>query len=105
MFSTEEPRKHFREVHGKSMAYVEMGAGAPVVFLHGNPASSYIWRNIMPHVAHQARGIAPDLIGMGDSAKLEGSDPNRYGFLAHRRFSLRQGRAFILSRQHLFSKA
>jgi haloalkane dehalogenase len=86
MFSAEEPRKQFREVSGKTMAYVEMGVGAPVVFLHGNPASSYIWRNIMPHVAPQGRCIAPDLIGMGDSAKLEGTDPNRYGFLEHRRF-------------------
>jgi haloalkane dehalogenase len=86
MFPTEELSKQFCEVFGKKMAYSELGSGSPVVFLHGNPASSYIWRNIMPHVAPQARCIAPDLIGMGDSAKLEGADPDRYGFLEHRRF-------------------
>jgi len=73
-------------VHDKKMAYVELGSGPPVVFLHGNPTSSYLWRNIMPIVAPQARCIAPDLIGMGDSQKLEGEDPARYGFLQHRRF-------------------
>jgi haloalkane dehalogenase len=86
MFSSEEPLKQFCKVHGRAMAYSELGSGAPVVFLHGNPASSYIWRNIMPHVAPQARCIAPDLIGMGDSDKLAGTDPHRYGFLQHRRF-------------------
>ncbi|MEH2480129.1 haloalkane dehalogenase [Nitrobacteraceae bacterium AZCC 2146] len=86
MLSIEEPVKLFCEVLGKKMAYSELGSGLPVVFLHGNPASSYIWRNIMPHVAPQARCIAPDLIGMGDSEKLEGTDPDRYGFLQHRRF-------------------
>src|SRR5260221_11738408 len=68
------------------MACSEVGSGPLVVFLQGNPASSYIWRNIMPHAAPQARCIAPDLIGMGDSEKLEGTDPDRYGFLQHRRF-------------------
>jgi haloalkane dehalogenase len=86
LFPVEEPAKQFREVLGKKMAYSELGNGPPVVFLHGNPASSYIWRNIMPHAAPQARCIAPDLIGMGDSEKLEGTDPDRYGFLQHRRF-------------------
>jgi haloalkane dehalogenase len=86
MFSTEELPRQFCEVFGKKMAYSELGSGPPVVFLHGNPASSYIWRNIMPHVAAQARCVAPDLIGMGDSEKLEGTNPDRYGFLEHRRF-------------------
>jgi haloalkane dehalogenase len=86
MLSTEELPKKFCDVHGKRMAYVELGSGSPVVFLHGNPASSYIWRNIMPEVAKGARCIAPDLIGMGDSEKLGGDDPARYGFLAHRRY-------------------
>ena len=86
MFSTKELPKKFCDVHGKRMAYVELGSGAPVVFLHGNPTSSYIWRNIMPMVAQGARCIAPDLIGMGDSEKLEGTDPARYGFLQHRRY-------------------
>jgi haloalkane dehalogenase len=70
MFSTKELPKKFCDVHGKRMAYVELGSGSPVVFLHGNPTSSYIWRNIMPMVARGARCIAPDLIGMGDSEKL-----------------------------------
>jgi haloalkane dehalogenase len=86
VFSIEEPIKQYCEVLGKKMAYSEFGDGTPVVFLHGNPASSYIWRNIMPHVGSQARCIAPDLIGMGDSEKLEGIDPDRYGFPEHRRF-------------------
>jgi haloalkane dehalogenase len=68
------------------MAYSELGSGPPVVFLHGNPAASYIWRNIMPHVASHALCIAPDLIVMGDSDKLEGTDPDRYSFMEHRRF-------------------
>ncbi len=57
-----------------------------MVFLHGNPTSSYLWRNIMPHVAAQGRCIAPDLIGMGDSDKIEGSDPDRYAYTVHRKF-------------------
>ncbi|MBX9399637.1 alpha/beta fold hydrolase, partial [Streptomyces sp. TRM72054] len=52
------------------MAYVDEGEGDPIVFLHGNPTSSYIWRNVIPHVVDQGRCIAPDLIGMGDSDKL-----------------------------------
>jgi haloalkane dehalogenase len=86
MFPTEELPKQFCEVFGKQMAYSELGSGPPVVFLHGNPASSYLWRNVMPHVAPLARCVAPDLIGMGDSEKLPGIDPDRYGFLEHRRF-------------------
>jgi haloalkane dehalogenase len=86
MFPIEEPAKQFREVFGRKMAWSELGSGPPVVFLHGNPVSSYIWRNIMPHVAPHARCIAPDLIGMGDSEKLEGTDPDRYDFSQHRRF-------------------
>ncbi len=54
---------------GSEMAYVDTGSGRPVVFLHGNPTSSYLWRNILPHAADSHRIIAPDLIGMGDSAK------------------------------------
>jgi haloalkane dehalogenase len=86
MFSSKELPKKFCDVHGKRMAYVELGSGPLVVFLHGNPTSSYVWRNIMPTVAQGARCIAPDLIGMGDSEKLGGSDPLRYGFLQHRRY-------------------
>jgi len=86
MLSTEEQPKKFVEIQGKKMAYVEVGSGPPVVFLHGNPTSSYLWRNILPVVAPHARCVAPDLIGMGDSEKLEGADPARYGFLEHRRY-------------------
>ena len=53
-------------VDGSRMAYVEMGQGRPIVFQHGNPTSSYLWRNIMPHLADQGRCIALDLIGMGE---------------------------------------
>ncbi|MED5262347.1 MAG: alpha/beta fold hydrolase, partial [Myxococcota bacterium] len=53
-----------------TMAYVEVGAGDPILFLHGNPTSSYLWRNIIPHAETLGRCIAPDLIGMGDSEKL-----------------------------------
>ncbi len=76
-------KKH-TQVAGKQMAYVEMGSGDPIVFLHGNPTSSYLWRNIMPHLTAQGRCIAPDLIGMGDSEKLEPSGPDRYRFVEHR---------------------
>lgn len=66
------------------MAYYEVGAGDPIVFLHGNPTSSYLWRNIIPHVQHLGRCIAPDLIGMGDSDPLPDSGPGKYTFLTHR---------------------
>ncbi len=74
------------EVLGKKMAYVEMGAGEPVVFLHGNPTSSYLWRNIMSRVVDLGRCIAIDLIGMGDSDKLDDSGPDRYTFAEHSRY-------------------
>ncbi|MFL5850762.1 MAG: haloalkane dehalogenase [Solirubrobacteraceae bacterium] len=57
------------DVHGSRMYYVEEGEGSPVLFLHGNPTSSYLWRNVIPHVSGGARCIAPDLIGMGKSDK------------------------------------
>ncbi|MDX1540533.1 MAG: haloalkane dehalogenase [Geminicoccaceae bacterium] len=74
------------EVLGSRMAYVEDGEGEPIVFLHGNPTSSFLWRNVIPHVRHLGRCIAPDLIGMGDSDKLEPSGPERYRFVEHRRY-------------------
>ena len=74
------------EVLGKQMAYAEMGSGDPIVFLHGNPTSSYLWRNIMPSVAGFGRCLAPDLIGMGDSDKLDDSGPERYTFAEHARY-------------------
>lgn len=71
-------------VKGKSMSYVDEGEGDPIVFLHGNPTSSYLWRNVMPHLMGRGRLIAPDLIGMGDSDKLDDSGPERYDFFEHR---------------------
>ena len=62
------------------------GTGRAIVFLHGNPTSSFLWRNVMAQVSDCGRCIAPDLIGMGDSEKLEGGDENRYDFETHRRF-------------------
>ncbi len=73
-------------VAGLDMAYVEIGTGDPIVFLHGNPTSSYLWRNVMPHLEGLGRLIAPDLIGMGGSAKLPDSGPGRYRFAEHRRY-------------------
>lgn len=73
-------------VDGKAMAYHEVGEGDPVVFLHGNPTSSYLWRNVIPHVADRARCIAPDLIGQGDSDKLDDTGPGSYRFVEHRRY-------------------
>ncbi len=63
------PEKNYMTVLGQKIAYVDEGEGRPVVFLHGNPTSSYLWRNIIPHVSDTHRAIAPDLIGMGDSDK------------------------------------
>ena len=66
--STEFPfESKFVEVHGSNMHYVDVGEGDPILFLHGNPASSYVWRNIIPYLSDQGRCIAPDLIGMGKS--------------------------------------
>lgn len=71
-------------VLGSEMAYVDEGEGDPIVFLHGNPTSSYLWRNVIPHLEGLGRCIAPDLIGMGDSAKLPDSGPHSYTFVQHR---------------------
>lgn len=81
----EHPKKTV-EVLGRKMAYVEMGSGDPIVFQHGNPTSSYLWRNIMPQLAEHGRCIAVDLIGMGDSDKLEDSGPSRYTFAEHQQY-------------------
>ena len=77
--------KQFVEALGTRMAYVEVGTGDPIVFLHGNPTSSYLWRNVIPHVEALGRCIAPDLIGMGDSAALDDPGPGSYRFEDHRR--------------------
>jgi haloalkane dehalogenase len=68
------------------MAYVEVGSGDPIVLLHGNPTSSYLWRNVIPYLQDLGRCIAPDLIGMGDSDKLPSSRPGAYTFVEHRRY-------------------
>ena len=78
--------KQYKTVDGKRMAYHDAGTGRPVVFLHGNPTSSYLWRNIVPHVAGGARCIVPDLIGQGDSDKLDNPGPDSYTFVEHRHF-------------------
>ncbi|MGF1467984.1 MAG: haloalkane dehalogenase [Sandaracinaceae bacterium] len=78
-------KKH-ATVQGRRMAYVDVGEGDPIVFLHGNPTSSYLWRNVMPHLEGLGRLIAPDLIGMGDSDKLPDSGPDRYTFVEHRAY-------------------
>jgi haloalkane dehalogenase len=84
--AAERYEKKRATVKGRSMAYVEAGTGDPIVFLHGNPTSSYLWRNVMPHLEGQGRLIAPDLIGMGDSDKLETSGPGSYRFVEHRAY-------------------
>jgi haloalkane dehalogenase len=75
------PRKRL-EIIRTSVSYVDTGAGDPVVFLHGNPTSSYLWRNVIPHVAPLARCVAPDLVGMGASGK---SSTGTYRFVDHAR--------------------
>ena len=82
-----ETRKKFVPVAGKRVAYVESGGGERVfLFLHGNPTSSHLWRNVMPEVADLGRSIAPDLIGMGDSEKLDDPGPETYRFATHAEF-------------------
>jgi haloalkane dehalogenase len=84
--SQEPLEKQYKTVLGRQMAYHEVGTGDPVVFLHGNPTSSYLWRNVVPHVSPLARCIVPDLIGQGDSSKLDESGPDSYTFAEHRGF-------------------
>ena len=68
------------------MAFLDVGRGDPIVFLHGNPTSSYLWRNIIPHVEDRGRCLAPDLIGMGSSDKLQHSGSDSYQFVEHREY-------------------
>lgn len=77
-------RKRYASIRGRRMAYYETGRGDPIVFLHGNPTSSYLWRNVIPHVEHLGRCIAPDMIGMGDSEPLPDSGPDVYKFATQR---------------------
>jgi haloalkane dehalogenase len=73
-------------VRGTTMAYLQEGAGRPIVLLHGNPTSSYLWRNVMPRLRGHGRVIAPDLVGHGDSAKLPGTGDARYSLAEHQAY-------------------
>ena len=74
--------KKRKVIDGKSIAYVDVGQGSPIILLHGNPTSSYLWRNVIPHLEAKGRVIAPDLIGHGDSEKLPADQgPERYSFM------------------------
>ena len=87
MISSSFPyRKQRQRVLGSEMAYVEVGEGDSIVLLHGNPTSSYLWRNVLPHLQPLGRCIAPDLIGMGDSDKLPNSGPGSYRFVEQREY-------------------
>jgi haloalkane dehalogenase len=77
-------QKKFATINGRRMSYLEEGTGDATVFQHGNPTSSYLWRNVMPHCAGLGRLIACDLIGMGDSEKLPDSGPGRYTYAEQR---------------------
>ena len=74
----------YNEVKGKRMAYIDEGQGDAIVFQHGNPTSSYLWRNVMPHLDGLGRLVACDLIGMGGSDKLDDSGPDRYHYAEQR---------------------
>lgn len=76
-------RKKKVRVRGLNMAYYETGTGDPILFLHGNPTSSYLWRNVIPQIAHMGRCIAPDMLGLGDSDPLPDSGPGKYKFATH----------------------
>ena len=76
-------QKKYLSIKGKDMAYIDEGEGDAIVFQHGNPTSSYLWRNVMPHCRGLGRLIACDLIGMGDSDKLSPSGSERYGYFEH----------------------
>ena len=86
MAATAPAEKKYVRVLDRNMAYVEAGEGDPIVLLHGNPTSSYLWRGITPHLTGLGRCIAPDLIGMGDSDKLDDSGPQSYRFVEHRQY-------------------
>ena len=74
----------YKQVNGKRMAYIDEGQGDAIVFQHGNPTSSYLWRNVMPHLEGLGRLVACDLIGMGGSDKLDDSGPDRYHYAEQR---------------------
>ena len=93
--SDQELEKKKIKVLGKNMSYIERGEGDPIIFQHGNPTSSYLWRNIIPYLENQGRCIAIDLIGMGDSDKLTDEGNNTYSCLLYTSPSPRDG---LLSR-------
>ena len=88
MLISAEPfaQKKFATVNGRRMATIDEGAGDAIVFQHGNPTSSYLWRNVMPHCAGLGRLVACDLIGMGDSDKLPDSNAARYTYAEQREY-------------------
>jgi haloalkane dehalogenase len=83
-----EPYGHlkYHEIAGRRMAYIDEGQGDAIVFQHGNPTSSYLWRNVMPHLEGLGRLVACDLIGMGGSDKLSPSGPDRYHYAEQKEF-------------------
>jgi haloalkane dehalogenase len=78
--------KKFVHALGKQMAFFEDGEGIPILFLHGNPTSSFLWRDVIAELMGQGRLIAPDLIGMGDSEKMPSPGPDTYRFATYRKF-------------------
>jgi len=84
--NTKELPKSKVLIDNKEMAYVDIGSGETMLFLHGNPTSSYLWRNIMPYFSDYKRCVAPDLIGMGDSDKLDSNSPGTYSYIEHRKW-------------------
>lgn len=80
------PAKNYISINNNKMAYIDFGKGDPIVFLHGNPTSSYLWRNILPHCDGLGRLIAVDLIGMGDSEKIRNSNSDNYTFSEHKNY-------------------
>jgi haloalkane dehalogenase len=83
-FNSTDPHPRRRvAVLDTEMSYVDTGRGDPIVFLHRNPTSSYLWRNIIPYLSEQGRCLAPDLVGMGQSGK---SPTNAYRFVDHARY-------------------
>ncbi len=84
----DKPYNHlqYKEINGRRMAYIDEGQGDAIVFQHGNPSSSYLWRNVMPHVEGLGRLVACDLIGMGASDKLDDSGPDSYHYHENREY-------------------
>ncbi|UJF18450.1 haloalkane dehalogenase [Vibrio sp. SS-MA-C1-2] len=80
-------QKKFKDVLGKKMAYIDEGEGDPILFLHGNPTSSYLWRNVMPYLEGKGRLIAIDMIGMGDSDKLDNTCDGNYSLAENTKYT------------------